>query len=142
MGLTDLLPEFETPIPQGSGFAAEQKKNFGLRERICTTCGGRFVLSAGQVGYRRNVQGKELPFCSWTCLRKDERERVLVKAGRRKGARKSIEQKRADMEKRNAKDREFLASPKGKRLTAQERRRIQSRISDRVRKFERSVHGA
>lgn len=141
MGLTDLLPEYETPVPRTTGFAAEQKKHFGLRERVCTGCKKRFILSAGQVGYRRSVQGKELQFCSWTCLRKDERERVLVKAGRKKGTRKSIEQKRADMERKNAEDRAFLNSPQAKNLTAQERLRIQKRISERKQKYERSVRG-
>lgn len=141
MGLMEMLPEYETPVPRTAGFHAEQKKHFGLRERVCVTCEKRFILSAGQIGYKRNVQGKELAFCSWSCLRKDEKERVLVKAGRKKGACKSIEQKRADMERKNAEDRALLNGPHAKHLTKKERDRIAKRIGERTRRFERSTEG-
>ena len=139
MGLMDLLPEFETPVPKTSSFADVQKKHFGLKERACAQCGKRFVTSASATGYRRNVQGKELAFCSWTCLRRDERERPDVKAGRKKGSGRSIEQKRADMERRNAQDRAMLEGEQGSRLTPKERKRIQTRISQRTKDFERSA---
>ena len=122
MSMMDMLPEYETPLPNGFGTGKKIKRGINLIERICPKCGERFVFRRGQTAYIRQVRGRTIRFCSWSCKCENERQNATPKRG---GCTKSITEKVRERCAKIVRDKEQLSAGG---LTEKERRRIVNRL--------------
>lgn len=131
MSYLDLLPEEPIPLPD-TGLSSLQKKGICLTQHVCARCGETFFLRWGATGYRRSVRGEKLMFCTWKCLREDEKTREMPKRGR---AAKDANARIAEIEKKNAEDFALLESRQAQSMSSQEKKRIKGRISARMKRL-------
>lgn len=122
MSILDMLPEYETPLPDGFGTGKKIKKGINLIEQICPQCGERFVFRRGQTAYTRKVRGRTIRLCSWSCKCENERTNVTPKRG---GCTKSITDKVRERCEKIKRDKELLSAGG---LTPKERQRITNRL--------------
>lgn len=132
MGILDMLPEEPIPLMKTRGMKTLQEKKFCLLEYTCSRCGARFVLPWGAKGYVRSLHGKDLRFCSWKCLREDEKEREMPKRGRKCAPpEEHIEQ----MRRKNEEDAAMIERAKELGLTKKQMEAIKGRMGARKRKM-------
>lgn len=123
MSIMDMIPEYETPLPRSYGKPV--KKGCNLIERVCPQCGETFIFRRGQTAYIRQVKGKTLRFCSWSCKCADERERKTAKPG---GCTKTVEERIEERMMKMVADRALLNSEKGQLLPKKEKQRLINRL--------------
>lgn len=124
MSIMDMIPDQEMPLPR-SGTGGKMEKCLCLRERTCPHCGKVFIYRLGQTAYTRQVKGKTLRFCSWSCKCANERERKTVKPG---GCTKTIEERIEERMMKMVADRALLNSEKGQLLPEKEKQRLINRL--------------
>ena len=120
-----MIPDCEIPLPRGRGTGGKMEKCLCLRERICPNCGKVFIYRLGQTAYIRQVKGKTLRFCSWSCKCEDERVRKTAKPG---GCTKTVEERIEERMMKMVADRALLNSEKGQLLPEKEKRRLINRL--------------